>query len=327
MSHPERQPESCSEQQKGYSLLSVIIPCSNEQGNVAPVVGAVFEQCADLSGGLEIILVDDGSTDKTWLHIAELAKLHSEIKGLKFSRRFGKEAAIAAGLNLAAGDIVVLMDADLQHPPSLIPQMVERWQQGGVEIVEAVKRSRGEESRWKELSASGFYTLFGKLAGLEIKDASDFKLLGRQAVEAWKELPERNLFFRGMSVWIGFPRAEIYFSVPKRTRGQSRWSVLELIGLAMSAITAYSSAPLRLVGITGLLFGLFALLLSVQTLVNYFSGEAVSGFTTVIILLLMVGAAILFGLAIIGAYIARIYDEIKGRPRYLVERTIGNERG
>ncbi len=310
---------------KGPELLSIVIPCFNEQGNIVPVTTAVHQHTEVVGGAVEILLVDDGSSDNTWLEIEKLAKEKTAVKGFKLSRNFGKEAALAAGLSEARGEIVVLMDADLQHPPELIPKLVERWRKGDVEIVEAVKQSRGEESRWKKISSKVFYTVFGKLAELDIRDASDYKLLSRKAVEAWKSLPERNLFFRGMSVWIGFPRAEVFYSVAGRVHGESAYGPLMLMKLAISAITSYSSAPLRLVGMTGILFGLFAMVLSIQTLANYFSGHAVSGFTTVIILLMLVGAAILFGLAIIGEYIARIFDEIKARPRYLVEKTTGDE--
>ncbi len=314
-----------TEAQRDYRLLSVVIPCFNEQDNLVPVVEAIRKHTEGFSGKLKIVLVDDGSTDATWKRISDLATGQEDIKALKFSRNFGKEAAIAAGLSKAEGDIVILMDADLQHPPELIPRLIERWQQGDVEIVEGVKRSRGEESKIKEMLSRFFYFTFGKLAGLNVQNASDFKLLTRKAIDAWGDLPERNLFFRGMSVWIGYPRAEIYFSVPERLHGESGWSYLQLTKLALSALTAYSSAPLRLVALIGILFGVFAAILIVETLFNYFMGQAVSGFTTVIILLLIVGAAILFGLAIVGEYIARIYDEIKGRPRYLIEKTLGDE--
>ena len=311
---------------KTFRLLSVVIPCFNEKANVLPVFEAVRKHTSELAGAVEIILVDDGSTDGTWQEIERLAAQHGGLTGLKLSRNFGKEAAIAAGLARAAGDIVILMDADLQHPPALIPKLVQRWQQGDVEIVDAVKQGRGDESRWKQVSARAFYSVFAKLAELDITNASDFKLLSRKALDAWKALPERNLFFRGMSVWIGYPRAEIGFSVTGRVSGRSGWGLVKLGRLAISALTSYSSTPLRVVGLTGLLFGLFAIILSVQTLGNYFSGHAVSGFTTVIILLLLVGAAILFGLAIIGEYIARIYDEIKARPRYLVEQVAAEDK-
>lgn len=311
---------------KSPELLSVVIPCFNEQDNIQAVIQAVHEHTAELDCRVEIIFVDDGSTDNSWREIEASPETRAGITGIKLSRNFGKEAAIAAGLSRANGDIVVLMDADLQHPPSLIPAMVERWQKGDIEIVEALKEKRDDdEGQFKRASARVFYSLFDKLADLDINNASDFKLLSRKAVEAWKSLPESNLFFRGMSVWIGFPRAQIYYSVPSRTHGKSGWGPIKLVSLAISAITSYSSVPLRLVGLTGVLFGFFAIVLSIQTLVNYFSGHAVSGFTTVIILIAMVGAAILFGLAIIGEYIARIYDEVKSRPRYLIEKTSGGD--
>ncbi|MGV6826838.1 MAG: glycosyltransferase family 2 protein [bacterium] len=302
------------------SSLSVVIPCFNEQEVIPLVARAVQEQVGEFASKLELILVDDGSTDQSWQQIQSLIDQDESVVGLKFSRNFGKEAAIAAGLEASSGEVVIIMDADLQHPPELIPQLIQRWQQGDVDIVEAVKQLRGDEGTTKNYLARAFYRLLGRLAKLDVRGASDYKLLSRRAIEAWKTLPERTLFFRGMSAWIGFSRATVEFEVAERVAGESKWSFLQLAGLAISALTAYSAAPLGLVAITGVLFGIFALLLTIQTLLNYFSGDAVSGFTTVIILLLVVGAAILIGLAIIGIYLARIYDEIKGRPRYIIEQ-------
>ncbi len=306
---------------KSFNKLSIIIPCFNEQPNLRLVTDPVGRQLDEYPQSSEIVLVDDGSTDGSWALIQQLRKEDGRIKGIRLSRNFGKEAAIAAGLAHAEGDLVILMDADLQHPPELIPRMIEIWRHNDVEIVEAVKQSRGDEGSIKNIFSRLFYVLFNKMAHLDLRNASDYKLLSRKALDAWSRLPERNLFFRGMSLWIGYPRAELPFSVASRAAGKSGWGYAKLTQLAISALTAYSSAPLRLVALCGILFSIFALILGLHTLFNYFSGQAVSGFTTVILLLLLVGAAILFGLAVIGEYIARIYEEIKQRPRYLIADT------
>ncbi len=306
---------------KSFNKLSIIIPCFNEEQNLRLVTDPVGRQLDEYPQSSEIVLVDDGSTDGSWALIQQLRKEDGRIKGIRLSRNFGKEAAIAAGLAHAEGDLVILMDSDLQHPPELIPRMIDIWRHNDVEIVEAVKQSRGDEGSVKNIFSRLFYVLFNKMAHLDLRNASDYKLLSRKALDAWSRLPERNLFFRGMSLWIGYPRAELPFSVASRAAGKSGWGYGKLTQLAISALTAYSSAPLRLVALCGILFSIFALILGLHTLFNYFSHQAVSGFTTVILLLLLVGAAILFGLAVIGEYIARIYEEIKQRPRYLIADT------
>lgn len=306
---------------KSFNKISIVIPCLNEEQNLRLVTGPIGQQLEQYPQSSEIVLVDDGSTDGSWALIQQLRHEDKRIRGIKLSRNFGKEAAVAAGLAHAEGDLVILMDSDLQHPPELIPKMIEIWCHNDVEIVDAVKQSRGDEGSIKNIFSRLFYVLFSKMADLDLRNASDYKLLSRKALDAWSRLPERNLFFRGMSLWIGYPRAEIPFSVAPRTVGRSGWGYGKLTQLAISALTAYSSAPLRLVALSGMLFSIFALILGLHTLFNYFSGQAVSGFTTVILLLLLVGAAILFGLAVIGEYIGRIYEEIKQRPRYLVADT------
>ena len=306
---------------KSFNKISIVIPCLNEEQNLRLVTGPIGQQLEQYPQSSEIVLVDDGSTDGSWALIQQLRHEDKRIRGIKLSRNFGKEAAVAAGLAHAEGDLVILMDSDLQHPPELIPKMIEIWRHNDVEIVDAVKQSRGDEGSIKNIFSRLFYVLFSKMADLDLRNASDYKLLSRKALDAWSRLPERNLFFRGMSLWIGYPRAEIPFSVAPRTVGRSGWGYGKLTQLAISALTAYSSAPLRLVALSGMLFSIFALILGLHTIFNYFSGQAVSGFTTVILLLLLVGAAILFGLAVIGEYIGRIYEEIKQRPRYLVADT------
>ena len=310
---------------KSFNKISIVIPCLNEEQNLRLVTGPLGQQLEQYPQSSEIVLVDDGSSDGSWALIRQLRHEDKRIRGIKLSRNFGKEAAVAAGLAHAEGDLVILMDSDLQHPPELIPKMIEIWRHNDVEIVDAVKQSRGDEGSIKNIFSRLFYVLFSKMADLDLRNASDYKLLSRKALDAWSRLPERNLFFRGMSLWIGYPRAEIPFSVAPRTVGRSGWGYGKLTQLAISALTAYSSAPLRLVALSGMLFSIFALILGLHTLFNYFSGQAVSGFTTVILLLLLVGAAILFGLAVIGEYIGRIYEEIKQRPRYLVADTTDSD--
>jgi glycosyltransferase involved in cell wall biosynthesis len=216
------------------------------------------------------------------------------------------------------------MDADGQHPPSLIPDMVRMWRSSGADIVEAVKRKRGRESLSSKLGARLFYFILNRLSGFHFKGASDFKLMNRKAVDAWLRMHERNVFFRGMTVWMGFTTVQIPFEVVPRSAGQSTWSVFKRLKLALIGITAFSSFPLHLVTLAGIVFLGLSLLLGIQTFYLKLSGEAVSGFATVILLELIIGSLLMISLGIIGEYLARIYEEVKGRPRYLVQESIDN---
>jgi len=268
------------------------------------------------------MLVDDGSPDDTWRVITAEAKTCQAMLALRLSRNFGKESALCAGLEHARGDAVILMDADGQHPPSLLPDMVRAWQTSGADIVEVVKRKRGRESLSSRLGALLFYLILNKLSGFHFKGASDFKLMNRKAVNAWLEMHERNVFFRGMTVWMGFTTVQIPFEVVPRSAGQSTWSALKRLKLALVGITAFSSFPLHLVTFAGVLFLGLSVLLGLETLYLKLAGRAVSGFATVILLELIIGSFLMISLGIIGEYLARIYEEVKGRPRYIVTESI-----
>ncbi len=290
----------------------------------------MIKKAAETIGGIlkkekidyEIVFVDDGSKDATWMEIENAGKEDEHVNGVHFSRNFGKESAMMAGLENAGGDCVVVMDCDLQHPPETIVEMYRLWQQG-YEVVEGVKRTRGKESMFHKMSAGLFYKMISKAVKIDMSRASDFKLMDRRAVEALLEMPERNAFFRALSSWIGFKTVSVEFDVHEREVGESKWSTRSLIRYAISNIVSFSSAPMMLVGFTGILGFLFAVILGIQTLVNYFSGNAVEGFTTVILLILIMGSFILMGLGVIGYYIAKIYEEVKCRPRYIISKKTG----
>nr|WP_295783948.1 glycosyltransferase family 2 protein [Rhodoferax sp.] len=302
-------------------MLSIVIPLFREGLHLAESLRETILTLDSLNMGYEVILVDDGSPDSTWQVIAEQSKQHHAIKGIRLSRNFGKEAALAAGLEQASGDAILVMDGDMQHPPTLIPTMVQHWK-AGADVVEAVKQYRGSESHYSKARAWFFYALFTYLAGYDLRGASDFKLMDRRVLDAWRSMGERNLFFRGMNAWLGFNRVQIPFDVPVRAGGESSWSFLQLIRLAITAVTSFSSAPLQLITFTGAGFAIFAFGLAIQTLYQKIAGKAVDGFTTVILLLLVIGGAVMLGLGIIGTYIARIYDEVKARPRYIIAERI-----
>lgn len=304
----------------------MVVPCHCEAEGLAATVDQIRAALDTCALSYEIVLVDDGSSDDTWGAIKALrARIGPGIRGIRLSRRFGKEAALRAGLEIARGDAVITMDADLQHPPALIPGMIECWRTRDVDVVDAVKAERGPESAASELSASVFYRIFGALTRRDLRNASDFKLLSRKVVKSYLELPEHSLFYRAMVGWLGFRHAEVGFDVDARTHGASKWGFFRLLRLAINAVTAHSAAPLHVVTLLGLAFLVFSIVLGAQTLYNKLLGHAVSGFTTVILLLLITGSAIMVALGVIGEYIARIYDEVKGRHRFVVEDALPDD--
>ncbi len=302
--------------------LSIVIPVCNESESLKDTLADIRSQTGKTNLSYEIILVDDGSGDDTWHLIGSLAKSYGELKGIKLSRNFGKESAIAAGLGRASGDAVIVMDGDGQHPPELIPEMVKRWKEEGFDVIEAIKKERGNEPFSSTLGAKLFYWLIKHLTDMNLDNASDFKLLARKVVDAHNRLPESSRFFRGIVSWIGFMKSEIPFSVKERVKGNSRWSLLQLVRLAVNASTAFSSLPLHLITLMGIITFILSILLGLQTLYVKFSGAAVSGFTTVILLLLFIGSMLMISLGIIGTYISRIFEEVKRRPNFLIEDTI-----
>lgn len=300
--------------------ISVVIPAYNEAEGITATLDEIGARLASITDRYEIIVVDDGSTDGMWEQLAQYRG--AGVRGYRLSRNFGKEAALCAGLEHARGQAVIIMDADMQHPPAMLERMVTIWREGKADIVECTKRTRGTEPLRNRLGSELFYGLLSKLTGYNLKGASDYKLLDRRVLLAWQSMGERNVFFRGMTQWMGFAKVQLEFDVVERKTGVSRWGFYNLIKLAVGAIIAFSSLPLRLVSLAGIGFLMGALVLGGQTLWRKITGDAVTGFTTVILLQLIIGCIIMVSLGIIGEYLAAIYKEIKGRPRYLVSREL-----
>lgn len=303
-------------------LLSIIIPAYNEQDMIDQTFHTVKSIMEDAGIPFEILFIDDGSKDLTYLNITQLSKEYSEVKGISFSRNFGKEAAIFAGLEAASGDCCVIMDCDLQHPPATIIEMYHLWEEG-YEVVEGVKSSRGKENPLHTFCANTFYEIISKVVKIDMANASDFKLLDRRAVDALLIMPERAPFFRALSSWIGFKTTSVAFEVQERTAGTSKWSIWSLVKYAIRNITSFSGAPMQFVTFMGWIMLLFSVIFGIQSLYRYFTGTALEGFTTVILLQLIIGSVLMISLGIIGHYLSRIYDEIKGRPRYIISKRCG----
>lgn len=311
--------------QASPTLVSLVIPVYNEEAIIATTLKNVGRSLSNTDVAVEMVIVDDGSTDNSWAQLLKLQEGNRQLKLIRLSRNFGKESAIMAGIDHCTGDAVIILDGDLQHPPELLNQMIETWRSGDVDIIDGVKTDQRGETLANRITSRLFHVLFSLLTGHDLSGASDYKLLSRKAVDALLKLKDGHLFFRGMSHWLGFKRTQIAFQVSERSQGKSKWGFLARMRLAINAITSQTAIPLHLVTLVGLISLLFAVLMGLQTLYMYFRGVAVEGFTTVILLVLFFGSMTLLGLGIIGAYLSRIYDEVRGRPRYLVQEIVQAE--
>lgn len=304
--------------------LSIVLPSYNEEQMIEKTTETITDLMEQEGIPFELIFVNDGSKDGTWEEILKQKDINPHVKGVCFSRNFGKEAAISAGMDQAAGACVAVMDCDLQHPPETLVTMYRLWE-SGFQVVEGIKASRGKESLIYKMFAKTFYKIISNATGIDMSRASDFKLLDRQVVDEYLRLPERNVFFRALSSWVGFKTTYVEFDVQQRTAGKSKWSFKSLARYAVNNITSFSAAPMQIVTFFGFIFFLVAVILGIQSLYMYFSGHAVEGFTTVILLLLFVGSVLMFSLGVIGYYISKIYEEVKMRPRYIISEIVGTD--
>ena len=325
-------------------MLSIILPAYNEE-QMIPITVRTLAETMGTEIPYELVFIDDGSRDKTWDVICAQAQENPHILGIHFSRNFGKEAAMFAGLAKATGDFsrnfgkeaamfaglakatgdcCVVMDCDLQHPPEKVVEMYHLWQQG-YEVVEGVKEDRGRESAAHRFAAKSFYKLISDAAGMDMSHSSDFKLLDRKVVDTLNALPERNVFFRALSYWVGYRKATVSYCVQERTVGESKWSTRRLIRYALTNIAAFSTAPMQIVTFLGVLTLLVSIVFGCISLYQKIAGIALSGFTTVILLLLFFSSILMISLGIIGFYISRIYVECQGRPRYIISQTCGTK--
>lgn len=301
-------------------LITLVVPVFNEEAGLSQNLPWLLKHAACEGVDFEMLVIDDGSTDQTAVLLARIALLDTRIRVLSLVRNFGKEAAIAAGLDHARGAAVIVLDSDCQHPPEMISEMIKRWRQGFA-VVEAVKRNRGLQDRAGGVPARFFYRLFSETSGIDLSNQTDFKLLDREVIEALKRFPERRRFFRGLVGWIGYPSARLPFDVPSRTIGSSRWSSLSLIQYGLDAIMGFSDLPVKLIISSGLAVFVVASVAAIVALWQKLSGSALDGFTTVIILLALASGAIMASLGVVGVYVSRIHDQVRGRPVYLLRET------
>ncbi|MBS0309053.1 MAG: glycosyltransferase family 2 protein [Proteobacteria bacterium] len=298
--------------------LSVIVPAFNEAEGLPAFLEQLFAILRDCCPEHEVWVIDDGSRDATWERLRAELPRYPQLRGLRFTRNFGKEAGILAGLRHARGRSVLIMDSDGQHPPALIPQLLAPWRNGAAQIVAAQKANRATDSLLSRLNAKLFNGLMHALTGLNLEGASDFRLLDRRVVDTLLAFPEKVRFFRGMTVWTGFTTVAISFDVAPRIAGETHWSTAQLTRLAITAITSYSAKPLGMIFRLGLLGMVGAGLLLLQAVYSWMTHIAVSGWTSMTVIVLFFGSANLLGIGVLGAYLAQIFDEIKQRPEFLV---------
>ena len=309
---------------RSLDLLSVVVPAYNEAETISELHRRVSAALAGIPH--ELIVVDDGSSDGTATALAQLAGSDPCLRVITLSRNFGHQAAITAGLDHARGDATVMLDADLQDPPELIPRMVEEWRRGG-DVVFAVRRTRQGETRFKLATARWFYRLFSRLAQIDLTpQAGDFRLLDRRALEVLRAMPERNRFLRGMSAWVGFDQRGVEYDRDERFAGATKYTPRRMLRFSFDAIASFSHTPLQLATMLGFLFSLVAFLAIPVAIGFRIAGEFVPGITTVLLVVLLLGGIQLITVGIIGEYLGRVYEEVKARPLYVVRADTGDPR-
>lgn len=308
--------------------VSCIIPALNEAANLRQLLPRLSRFLADRFEHWEIVLVDDGSRDDTDALIDEWAPACPQFQALQLSRNFGKEAALTAGLDVARGNVVVQLDADLQHPPELIDAMLERWR-AGVDVVYAVRADRSDESAIKRMGVRLFYRVMQDTERFKVPpNAGDFRLMDRQVVDALLQLPERNRFMKGLYAWVGFRAEGLPYVPAARGSGGTRFRPLRLVRFSIDGITGFTTWPLRMVSLTGVAFATLAFLYGAYLVISYLLvGHDIPGWTTAVVLMLLIGGMIMISIGVVGEYVARIFEEVKARPLYLVRRRVGIQAG
>jgi glycosyltransferase involved in cell wall biosynthesis len=298
------------------ALLSVVAPMHDEEATVAAFHERVTAAAGELP--LELVIVDDGSRDRTGDELRRLAAGDERVSVITLSRNFGHQAALTAGLEHASGDVVVMIDGDLQDPPEVIPEMLDRWREGA-DVVYAVRRARAGETAFKRTTATWFYRLFRALTDLGLEpESGDFRLMDRRALDALLAMPERNRFLRGMSVWVGFNQTAVTFQREPRTAGRTKYTLGRMLRFSFDAITSFSHRPLQIAMLLGFAFAAIAFLLIPLTVVARYTNIYERGVPTTIVIVLLLGGIQLICVGIIGEYVGRIYDEVKHRPLYVV---------
>lgn len=304
---------------------SVVVPVHDEEETLPALHARLSDVLTELAGRSEIILVDDGSRDRSFEVMLALHEQDRRVKLARLSRNFGHQAAISAGLDLASGDAVVVMDADLQHPPEVIPELVARWREG-YEVVYGVMSERESETRTKRLAARWFYRLLARLSDIDVPAAAgDFRLVDRKVLDAFKAMREQNRYVRGMFSWLGFRQIGVEYVCPPRFAGSSKYTLRRMVRFARDGILSFSNVPLRLMLKVGFVVSIVAVLSGIAAIVAKLTGHGVPGYASIIVSVSVLGGVQLLVLGVIGEYIARIHDEVRERPLYVFSELRGFE--
>lgn len=304
---------------KQKTELSVVVPVYNEEENLSAIYNRLSIVLKKLGVSYEAIFVDDGSLDNSFELLEELRQKDGRIKILKFSRNFGHQVAITAGMNYSSGEAVITIDADLQDPPEVIEELYENYK-SGYDIVYAAREKRKGETFFKLATAFIFYRIFNGLTNINMPvDTGDFRLMSRRAVNALNEIREKDRFLRGLVSWIGFRQTKVFYKREKRNRGVSKYPIFKMVSFAFNGITSFSRLPLRVSLVIGIICGLSSLVYLLISLVYFFLGKTLAGWTSLVALITFFGSVQLFSIGILGEYIGRIFDEVKNRPLYLID--------
>jgi dolichol-phosphate mannosyltransferase len=311
------------------TALSIVVPCFNEEGCLAALharLGAAAR--AAVGEDYEIVLVNDGSRDNSWTMMRAIAAADPHAVAVNLSRNHGHQLALTAGLDLCSGEAILIIDADLQDPPELLPEMLRVMRSEQADVVYGVRRSRSGETAFKRATAHGFYRLLSRATEVDIPlDAGDFRLMSRRALEALLAMPEQARFIRGMVAWLGFRQVPFAYDRQERFAGETKYPLRKMIRFAFDALTGFSSAPLKLASLAGLALSVGSLLLLLYIVFAWSSGHSIPGWTSLMLVVVVLGAVQMFVLALMGEYIGRLYNEAKGRPLYIVQEIAGGERG
>ena len=309
------------------TMLSIVIPCFNEEACIPELhrrlTGAATKAVGD---DYEIVLVNDGSRDGSWLSMQKLAAADPHVVGVNLSRNHGHQLALTAGLDLCRGETILIIDADLQDPPELLPPMLGAMREQAADVVYGVRRSRSGETAFKRATAHGFYRMLSRATEIDIPlDTGDFRLMSRRALDALLAMPEQSRFIRGMVAWIGFRQVPFPYDREERFAGTTKYPLGKMLRFAFDALTGFSSAPLKLASHAGLLLSLGSLLLLTYIAYAFVAGQNIQGWTSLMLVVVVLGAVQMFVLALMGEYIGRLYNEVKGRPLYIVQEIAGGE--
>jgi len=307
-----------------FIFISIILPCFNEEKNIDEIYSRLVTVMQAVGEKYELVFIDDGSTDNSLAKLADLCSVDSKVRVLEFSRNFGHQAAICAGIDHARGNIVIMMDADLQHPPELIPTMVEKWRQG-YDLVYTVRKDPQGTSLFKKITAKIFYKTINLFSKLNIpENSADFRLLDKKVLNELRSLKEKSKFFRGLVNWVGFKQCAIYYDAAPRFTGKSKYSLWKMVKLAFEGITSFSAFPLHVATIFGAFISFFSFFYAVYAIYKkLFTQEALPGWTSILVSLLFLGGIQLLSLGVIGGYLGKVYEEIKGRPSYIIRNFMG----